>query len=226
MHNESIACDRRSGFTAIGPAVLVLILSLADAAAAQAPAPPPRPPAPLPPLPAFASASQPWISNWAGLVPLRLVLPDAVVRDKGWPMETARLQPMPTRPATDRPPLAWDLGSLPSRLYLTPAGPPSYAPPPDPARLVAPWREIGPDADRPTPATDPVLHSARGIALAGIPELKQKPAPFLRIGLPDPAEQAIPLRLKEPPPDKDGPAASFDLPPKPFLPVLPPPAKP
>lgn len=197
---------------------LMALLALAGNVAAQGPTAPPAAIA-FPPLGSLAVPLA-WSTDPAGAVPPRVQLPGAPLRASGWAGETAALRPLVRQVARDQPSLAWELGPYPAWPYLMPATPPAFAPVPDPGRLVAPWRPQEPDGDRAVVAADPVLQPARQATLAGVPELKQKPAPFVKMNLPNPFETTAAIRTK-PLADADPPAASSELPPKPYLPVLP-----
>ena len=68
------------------------------------------------------------------------------------------------------------------------------------------WRTSPPDASRPDNASDPVQAQVQQVMLAMKPELKQNPAPFVRLEIPDPQELARHLRLDKQPADADPPA--------------------
>jgi hypothetical protein len=174
---------------------------------------------PLPPLPPLGAAPQPWASGMIGSVPGRSHLPPAVIGREPRRGEAARQQSLRPRAAADLPTLAWRSGISPPTAWLTPAGPLAHAPSPDAARLVPPWRSLGPDPDRAGPTSDPTLEPAGRAELAVIPELAHQPVPFLRLAIPDPFEQATTVRLRDMPPDEDSPAPAFELPPKAPMPT-------
>ena len=88
-------------------------------------------------------------------------------------------------------------------------------------RLTAPWRAVAADSDRPDTMSDPALASSRRRLLGAVPELRQKPAPFLRLVIPNPLETLAEVQLGKSPADGDGPARDFNMLPKPTLPVPP-----
>jgi hypothetical protein len=133
--------------------------------------------------------------------------------------EAGRQHAIRLRPTADRPELAWQLPPVPAPPWLAPSGPPAYAVSPDVGRAAAMAREVGPDAARPLPATDPTWDAAEKRTLATAAELRQKSAPFVRLAIPDPQESTTAIRLKQPLPDADPPAHSFELPPQPPMPV-------
>jgi hypothetical protein len=100
---------------------------------------------------------------------------------------------------------------------LVPSSFPAYAASPDPARLSIPWPDTPADMARPMPTDDPGEGRARRAVLAQAPELRPAAAPFFRLSIPDPFEVLGPLRYSSPPPDRDPPAVSSGLPPKPRL---------
>ncbi len=88
------------------------------------------------------------------------------------------------------------------------------------------WSETSVDVARPDTTSDPVEKQTRRETLAQIPELRQKPAPFVRIPIPDPLENQRLIGLREQPADNDAPLSSTGTPPRPVLPVAPPPPPP
>jgi hypothetical protein len=114
------------------------------------------------------------------------------------------------------PARAWEACVRP---FLLPVRALAFAISPDPARLARPWRDTDADPARAAAAADPVEEQIRRVTFAGKPELRQKPAPFLRLAIPDPLGPATALRLLQQPPDADPPAAAADKPPKPVLPA-------
>ena len=88
------------------------------------------------------------------------------------------------------------------------------------------WTDTSADAARPDTTRDPVETQTRRETLSQLPELRQKPAPFVRVAIPDPLENQRLIGLHELPADNDVPLASTGTPPRPVLPVAPPPAPP
>ena len=132
-------------------------------------------------------------------------------------------------PASHGGPAGSGLGSelFPQAPWLAPSAPPAFVASPNAARAAAAWREVGVDTARPEPASDPTWDQVQARTLATPAELRQKPAPFVRLAIPDPFENITAVRLEHPPPDADPPAASLDLPSRPPLPIAPPkPAEP
>ncbi len=189
----------------------------------QVPAIAPRPVAPME-LPPLAAKPEAWASSALGAIPGGAYLPTAITGTSGRAAETSRQRPLFARRSPDAAPLAWELGPYLPRPVFTPSGPLTYAATPDATRLAPPWRDTPPDPARPDLTADPVLGEARRASLAGVPELRQRAAAFLRLVIPDPFESLTAMRMQEVLPDADGPVATSDLPPKPFLPVAPPPA--
>ena len=170
---------------------------------------------PLPPL----AAAQAWPTSMLGAVPGRSYLPSAVFTTDPRRAEAAKQHAIGLRATFDRPVVAWDTGLAPQSPYLTPAGPLAYTPSTDSAALVPALRATSADQERAVPAADPAMEASRGKLLSTVPEMRCRPAPFLKLSIPDPAESLVPIRLTKPPPDIDPPAASYQLPPKPPLPT-------
>jgi len=186
-------------------------------AAEGAPAPTLLPPAPLPAL----------RDSWGAdtVIPGKSCLPPAVT---GTPRraEAARQQPLKPRPNADLLAPPWLCGGEARRPVLAPATDLVFAPSRDASQVSQDWRENSPDPDRPDAASDPAQAQAGKRTLATKPELRQKPAPFLRLAIPDPQGAAAGVSLQKTPPDSDPPAAA-GAPPRPQLPVEPPkPAQP
>jgi hypothetical protein len=164
----------------------------------------------------------PWTS--AALLPQlsRSHLPPATAGGETRPGEAAWQRPMRLRPTADRPEVAWRAELFPQAPWLVPSAPPVYVASPNAGRAAAAWREVGSDAARPEPDTDPTRDQVQARTLAPPAELRQKPAPFVRLAIPDPFENVTAVRLDQPPVDADPPAASLDLPSRPPLPGSPP----
>lgn len=176
----------------------------------------------LPPMP-FASEPRPWRAAKLDRLPDRLrPLPQADV-----PAQPRRLQsevPIQRRPrpALDLPPLAGgDFDPMrPARPEL-PSGPKAYVASPNP------------DTPPPLPVlarqqteviavtTDPTVDRSRQAALVVVSVLRDQPAPFLRLTIPDPFEHIRLVQLRMPPPDADEPASPTSRPPVPAMPVKP-----
>src|SRR5436309_5577526 len=77
------------------------------------------------------------------------------------------------------------------------------------------WIETPADTARPSTINDPVEEQARRETLAQIPELRQKPAAFQRLQIPEPRELPRLLGLKDQPIDTDAPMGSTGTPPRP-----------
>jgi hypothetical protein len=131
----------------------------------------------------------------------------------------ARWQASRLRPTADRPEIAWPSALLPRALWLTAATPPARVASADGGRAAATGGQIGPDAVRSNPATDPAWQETEKRILGVPAELHEKSAPLVRLTIPDPFEDTTALRLRQPPPDTDPPAPSYELPPRPPMPV-------
>ncbi len=100
-----------------------------------------------------------------------------------------------------------------------PAGLLVSAPSPDPvvAPPLAPIARLIPDV--PTVSSDPTGDGSRRAAMTILSVLRDQPAPFLRLTIPNPFENAQAVRVRTPIPDADEPAASSSRPPLPPFPV-------
>ncbi|MGB2820565.1 MAG: hypothetical protein WBF17_06255, partial [Phycisphaerae bacterium] len=58
---------------------------------------------------------------------------------------------------------------------------------------------------------------SRQVLLATAPHLRAKPAPFLRLAIPDPFAAITAVQLRSAPPDDEPPDANHDLPERPKL---------
>ncbi|MGD0091350.1 MAG: hypothetical protein ABSE73_15645 [Planctomycetota bacterium] len=145
------------------------------------------------------------------------LLPRAATAQTPSRADAARQQTLRPRSATDRPLVARTWGNSDNRPVLPPACAPALVASPDPARTSLPWRETSPDESKADRASDPAQDQVLQMLLAAKPELRGKPAAFLRLAIPDPLELVKPVRLQKPPPDNDPPAAGSDSPPKPVL---------
>jgi hypothetical protein len=92
----------------------------------------------------------------------------------------------------------------------------------------APIRLSAPDVNQPPPLPilanpgidrasldDPTADESLKSALSAVPPIRSNPAPFLRLNLPDPFENAQTVRLRAMPPEDHGPATGPVRPPKP-----------
>lgn len=80
------------------------------------------------------------------------------------------------------------------------------------------WTDTPADPER---ASDPVEAQIRREILARTPELRQKPAPFLRVDIPDPLEASRQLNLREQSAENSTPVTASGIAPRPVLPVTP-----
>jgi len=180
-----------------------------------------------------------WDSNLQSRIPSASYLPQAQVQSPRL-AEAARQRPLRVRPDSGPvPALAWQSGreetsepqaaASPSSAGVTargpvapplsPSGPPVRTSSPDEAGFSPAWRETGPDPVRASTTTDPVKDQVLGKILAVVPELRQKPAPYLRLAIPDPLPENRVVRLQKEPPDKDAPVAVTDRSLRPVLPT-------
>ena len=151
-------------------------------------------------------------------IPSRSWLP-LVVQKAPRLAETSKQQPLRLRASADLPAPAFQPTDPASRPSLEPSGPPARAAAPDAARLARPWRETSPDPDRASMTADPVQDQVLRVTLAISPELRQRPAPYLHLAIPDPLSPSGVVRLQKEPPDNDPPVAVTDRPLRPVLPT-------
>jgi hypothetical protein len=166
------------------------------------------------------SKDEVWDAKMAAGVSNRSYLPPAVTNIPRV-AEAAKPRPLQLRPAADWPALAWMESDPQARPVLAPAAPPVHLPPLDPAQISRPWCNTPPDAARPDLATDPASVPMLTRTMSSSPELRQKPAPFLRLAIPDPLPPNACLGLQKELPDNVPPAAVTDRSPKPILPTQP-----
>jgi hypothetical protein len=169
--------------------------------------------------PLAAGVTAPLACPLAALVPAPVpsLLPP-VEMPQGPRLPPSRLG-VPDRPVAGPPPPAWQADPPPPPRL--PALPPARVGSPDPACPPLLWGGARYRPGRPSPTSDPVLDLSRQAALAARPPLRESPAPFLRLTIPDPFESVAAVRLREPPPDDDPPASAVELPPGPVLPAKP-----
>lgn len=96
---------------------------------------------------------------------------------------------------------------LPAGALVRVAAPDVDLPPPLP--ILA-----NPGIDR-APLEDPTAEDSLKSALTAVPPIRNNPAPFLRLNLPDPFENAQTIRLRALPPEEQSPATGPVRPPKP-----------
>ena len=115
--------------------------------------------------------------------------------------ETYGVQPYPDLPPTS--PLAWASSHNPSELSV-------------------PVTLSGPDGDIAKLSNDPTSGQSRLAVLDGRPLLRQAPAAFLRLTIPDPFAliEAVKFEIEAMPPDNDPPALP-PTPPDPTMPIKP-----
>ena len=103
---------------------------------------------------------------------------------------------------------------------LPPMSPLAWAPFPDPSELSVPVTLSGPDGDGAKLSNDPTSGQSRLAVLAGRPPLRQAPAAFLRLVIPDPFALIEPVKIDidAMPPDNDPPTLP-KTPPDPTMPV-------
>jgi len=87
------------------------------------------------------------------------------------------------------------------------------------------WSDAPADGARPDRNSDPVAVQVRREILARQPELRMKPAPYLRIEIPEPVETPRLLGLREQPADSSVPVTASGIAPRPVLPLAAPAAK-
>jgi len=167
---------------------------------------------------AFAESPQ---SSPTAIVPapFRTWLPAPVTSDQPRRLPGDQVRPLRAGPALDVPPVA-DAAVLlapPARVRLPGVLPPAIASP-DPAHVpvdsIAVRATLGDRAD----VEDPTAQEAARSVTAATPPLRQTPAPFLKLSIPDPSPLAGAPALKIPPPDDDPPVTAPGLPARVTLP--------
>jgi hypothetical protein len=122
------------------------------------------------------------------------------------------------RPALDVPPLAMgDKAPLPLLPAFLP-GPKARVETPNPL-AVPPLITSGRPPEALLPFVDPTEEASRQAALVGIALLRNQPAPFLRLTIPDPFENLKAVRLRSAPVEPIEPAAPIGRPPLPPMQV-------
>jgi len=193
---RSVACGL--AFCAVS-AVAILVVAAAPRTKAKAPDAEAVLPDPL------YTAPQPWESDTL-LPPSRPeYLPRVRIGEESRRGDTAKHMPMHPRPAVVLPEQARKSDASQPYPFLEQSSGPVHEDSPDPEQLFIPARLAGPDAGRPRISTDPTGDQSRQAALAAVPRLRQKPASFARLTIPDPFAVTEPLALHTTPPDNDPP---------------------
>jgi hypothetical protein len=147
-------------------------------------------------------------------MPFRTWLPAPQTNPKPRPLPADKVRPPRAGPALDAPPVA-DAGALlptPTRVRL-PAVLPVAVASPDPAHVAVDSIAVRASAaDRAEVTDDPTAHEARRSVTAATPPLRNRPAPLLKLSIPDPSPLAGAPELKNPPPDEDPPVSAPGLP--------------
>ena len=170
------------------------------------------------PVPLPGAPQEPWRSDRLIPVPVRSWLPPAEVYRGSELLPSEAKRPAGLRPTADEPPLAPPSSLLPVSRPPLPAGPLARAASPDVAGLPADSL-TGSSPGEADPAGDATLDPSRQTVLATAAGLRQGPAPFLRLTIPDPFEAITAVQLRRPPPDDDAPVAASDLPARAPLPT-------
>ncbi|MDP6634733.1 MAG: hypothetical protein QGG42_07540 [Phycisphaerae bacterium] len=148
-------------------------------------------------------------------------LPPAVPGHEAPVAKTRKLRTIHVRSTilAERPMETYRTGEYPD---LQPAEPLAWVPFPEPSELSTPAVLSGPDEARAKLSNDPTAVQSRLAVLAGHAILRQTPARFLRLNIPDPfgVIDAIRLDVKSMPPDND-PIATPKTPPDPTMPITP-----
>jgi hypothetical protein len=167
----------------------------------------------------FVAAPQPPPPSAGGtagiLVPMpyRTWLPRAEAVARPLPGDTS-LRALRARPALDVPPLADAALAAPRLPPVRLAAAPAFAvASPDPAQVPVNSIARAAPTDLPDLTTDPAPDESRRAAVRKMPALRQTPAPFVRISLPDPSPQGdAPAPKNAPADDADAPVAAPGLP--------------
>ena len=132
--------------------------------------------------------------------------------------EAGRRTPVP-RDGADTPPLGDATNvAMPSRPELA-VGPKAFAAAPDPHRPPPLPPLVRGPADAAKPTADPTHEATRQFLFAAGLTLRLAPAPFLRVGVPDPFEHARTARLANEPPEPLHVESKPSRPERPVLPV-------
>src|SRR5688500_9480567 len=142
-------------------------------------------------------------------LPYRTWLPPAGGPSAPRPLAGESARPMRAGPALDVPPLA-DAAAPPAP---SPVRPPAVAPPavasPEPGRMpvtaVASGAAPRVLAD---PVTERAVRASAQAVTAAAPPLRETPAPFLKLAIPDPSPVAGGPELRNPPADQDPPVTA------------------
>ena len=130
-----------------------------------------------------------------------------------------RLEVIHMRPTTLAGEYAMEARGAQPYPELPPMSPLAWAPSTDPSELSVPVPLSGRDGGGAKLSNDPTSAQSRLAVLTGRPVLRQAPAPFLRLTIPDPFGliDAVKLKIRAMPPDNDPP----DLPQTPPDPTMP-----
>ncbi len=145
-------------------------------------------------------------------------LPAARLRREPRCLASELRRPLRLRPIAAMPPLGGQPGPLTEAPRPMPVGPPVREDSPGLDRLPeVSTQYMQRYPARSSPWDDPTRAASRQALLATAPHLRAKPAPFLRLTIPDPFAAITAVRLREPPPDAEGPEPNRDLPERPKL---------
>jgi len=169
-------------------------------------------------LPCFYTAPEPsptatLTGEWG-----EAALPAARLRDRPLPVASESRRPPRLRPIAAMPPLGGEPGPLTEAPRPIPVGPPIRQDSPSLERLPEiSTQYLRYNLARSSQWDDPTRAASRQALLATTPHLRAKPAPFLRLTIPDPFAAITAVRLRSAPPDAEAPESDYDLPERPKL---------
>jgi len=169
-------------------------------------------PDPLDPVP------QPWPSDTLLPPSPTEYLPSVRIGEESRRGDAETRRPIRLRPVAVLPERARKSDASQPYPLLEPSSGPAGADSPDPEQLFMPPGLTRPDQGRPRLSTDPTRDQSRLAVLTAVPRLRQKPAPFARLTIPDPFALTEPIALHTTPPDNDPPTPVQDFLKPPTLP--------
>lgn len=170
----------------------------------------------------LASEPQPWRSDTVLPNSQHWFLPTARPGHESPNAKAPKLKALNIRPTTLAAEYAMETHGVQPFPDLPPTSPLAWADFPDPSELSVPITLSDPDAGGAKLSNDPTSGQSRLTVLAVHPPLRQAPAAFLRLVIPDPFAlvEAVRLGPQAMPPDNDPPSLP-ETPPDPTMPVTP-----
>jgi len=170
----------------------------------------------------LASEPQPWLPDTVFPNSRHWFLPTARPGHESPGEKAPKLEAIHIRPtilAAERAIETYGVQPYPD---LPPSSPLAWVSFPDPSELSVPITLSGPDGDGAKLSSDPTSSQSRVAVLTGRPPLRQAPAAFRRLVIPDPFALIEPVKfeLQSMPPDNDPPTLP-KTPPDPTMPITP-----